>query len=125
MAYAATVTVTRKGSEVVVTIAETEGAAASEATIELGFTKGVILRQLADKTAGSASTLDPILGTASNPSGNTVVIENDTAADPIDNSWSGGGVTFHTSTGKLYHRSVPDSGSDNTIATEYHIKVGW
>ena len=124
MAYAGAVTVTRKGSEVTVEVAETEGAAASEATIEIGFTKGRLLRQMVAKTSGSATTYDPILGIASNPSGNNVVVENDTAGGVIDNSWTGG-VPFNTPTGILYHRSVPDAGTDNTTAVVYLILVGW
>jgi len=121
---AATVTVTRKGAEVVVQIAGTSIASTTEATIPLGFTKGRVLRQVCVKTAGSATTLDPILGTATNPSGSSVVLENDTAAATVDNQPSPP-VTFYTSTGILYHRSVPDTGSDNSVTTEYHILVGW
>ena len=124
MAYAATVDPNRQGTEITVTITEVEGAAASEATIQLGITKGRILRQLVSKTSGSATTYDPILGIASNPSGNNVVVENDTAAAVIDNSWTGG-VPFNTPTGILYHRSVPNAGSDNTTSVVYYILVGW
>ncbi len=124
MAYAGAVTVTRQGVEIVVKIAETEGAAASEAVIPLGVSKGRILRQMVAKTSGSAATYDPILGIASNPSGNDVVVENDTAAATIDNSWTSG-VPFEAPTGILYHRSVPNTGSDNTTAVVYLILVGW
>ncbi len=124
MAYSGVVTVTRQGSEVTVNIAETEGAAASEAGMEIGFTKGRILRQMVAKTSGSATTYDPILGISSNPSGNDVVVENDTAAAVIDNSWVGG-VPFNTPTGILYHQSTPDTGSDNVTGVVYLILVGW
>ena len=121
---ASTATVTRKGTEVVVSITGTSIAAATEATINLGFTKGRIMRQVCVKTAGAGSTVDPIIGTAANPSGATVVMQNDTAAASIDNQVTGG-VPFYTSTGILYHRSVPDSASDNSITSEYLILVGW
>jgi len=123
MAYANTVTVTRKNREVVVTITETECAAGSEADpIDLGFSRGRILRQACVKTAGSAATVDPIIGTATNPSGASVVLENDTAAATVDNQITGG-ATFNGSV--LYHRSNPASATDNSITTTYHILVGW
>jgi hypothetical protein len=121
---ASTATVLRKGSEVVVSITGTSIAAATEATITLGFTKGRIMRQVCVKTAGSGSTVDPIIGTATNPSGATVVMENGTAAASIDNQVTGG-VPFYAPGGILYHRSVPDSASDNSITSEYLILVGW
>ena len=81
---ASTATVTRKGNEVVVSITGTSIAAATEATIPLGFTKGRILRQGCVKTAGSGSTVDPIIGTATNPSGAAVVMESGTPAAAVD-----------------------------------------
>ena len=126
MAYASVVTVIRKGREVVVTIAETEAAAASEADpIELGFVRGRIIRQVCVLTSGTATTVDPIIGTTTDPSGAAVVLENATAAATVDNQITGG-ATFNSSTGILYHRSVVDGASaDNVIATTYHILVGW
>lgn len=129
MAYSGTVTVTvgvdaRGRTLYEVSIAELEGAAASEATIEGVPTFGRVIRQVLAQSAGSASTFDPILGTATNPSGANVVVENDTAAaSPIDNSTQTG--TYYSSTGTLYHRSVPDSGTDNTVTVKYHIIEGW
>jgi len=74
-------------------------------------------------TSGTASTVDPIVGIATNPAGFNVVIENGTAAATIDNSYAGG-ITF-SSSGSLFQRSKPDAGSDNAITTVYHIAVGW
>jgi hypothetical protein len=52
MAYSATVTITHAGGrDYLVTISETEAAAASEATITGLPKKGLLLAQLADKTA--------------------------------------------------------------------------
>ena len=124
MAYAAAVTVTRRGGEIRVTISETEAAATSEASIDLGVQSFRVHRQICQLTAGSASTVDPILGNATAPSGANVVIENDTAAATCDNAITGG-VTGYSSTGTLYHRSNVDSAADSTVVSIYHVTVGW
>jgi len=124
MAYAASVTVTRRGGEIRVTISETEAASTSEATIDLGVQKFRIHRQICQLTAGSGSTVDPILGNATAPSGANIILENDTAAATADNAITGG-VTGYSSNGTLYHRSQVDSATDNTVVSVYHITVGW
>lgn len=135
MAYASTVTIVptitagnaaivlRPGTWIRVRIAETECANSSEATIPLlGPFFGRIHAQRCDKTAGAGATVDPILGTATAPSGVEIVAENGTPADPVNNA-PVGGVPFYTADGNLYHRSQPASGTDNTITTEYIIEV--
>jgi len=117
------VQVTRKGSEIVVVISETNVAAATEVEIPLGITRGRLLRVIADKTAGSASTLASLLGIATNPAGSNIVFEA-TAAATVD-SQIVGGATFSTSGGSLFYRAKPDSGSDNSVTTILHILVGW
>jgi len=117
-------TVTRKGNEIVVQITETSASSSTEETIDLGVTKGRVLRQMCVKTSGSASTVDPILARTSGGTGVNVVMENGTAAATVDNQVTGG-VPFYSSTGKLYHKSSPDTGSDNAISAEYLIVVGW
>lgn len=124
MAYAASVTVTRRGGEILVTISETEAASTSEASIDLGVQKFRVYRQICQLTSGTATTVDPILGNATNPSGINVILENDTAAATADNSITGG-VTGYVSNGTLYHRSQVDAGTDNSVSTQYHIVVGW
>lgn len=124
MAYAASVTVTRRGGEIRVTISETEAASTSEATIDLGVQKFRIHRQICTLSSGSATTVDPILGNATAPSGANVILENDTAAATCDNSVTGG-VTGYSSNGTLYHRSQVDSASDSTVVSIYHVTVGW
>ena len=124
MAYAASVTVTRRGGEILVTISETEAASASEASIDLGVQKFRVHRQICQLTSGTGTTVDPILGNATSPSGISVILENDTAAATADNSITGG-VTGYVSNGTLYHRSQVDAGTDNSVSTEYHIVVGW
>ena len=124
MAYAAAVTVTRRGGEIRVTISETEAASTSEATIDLGVQKFRVHRQICQITTGSGSTVDPILGNATAPSGANIILENDTAAATADNAITGG-VTGYSSNGTLYHRSQVDSATDNTVVSVYHITVGW
>jgi hypothetical protein len=124
MAYAAAVTVTRRGGEIRVTISETEAASTSEATIDLGVQKFRVHRQICQITGGSGSTVDPILGNATAPSGANIILENDTAAATADNAITGG-VTGYSSNGTLYHRSQVDSATDNTVVSVYHITVGW
>ena len=124
MAYAASVTVTRRGGEIRVTISETEAASTSEASIDLGVQKFRVHRQICTLSSGSATTVDPILGNATAPSGANVILENDTAAATADNAITGG-VTGYSSNGTLYHRSQVDSATDNTVVSIYHITVGW
>ena len=123
MAYAAAVSVSNLGNVYVVTIAETECAATSEATISLGFPLGRVLKQACSKASGTAATVNPLLGTTANPANNSIVIENTTAAQPVANVVSGGGMPF-VSNGTLYHRSKPNAGTDNTIETVYIILSG-
>jgi len=122
MAYAAVITLTRKGNDYLVQIAETEAGGATEATITGIPVRGRVLRQQATLTAGSGSTIDPILGNATNPAAATasLVVENATAAATIDNM-SDPAVPYVSATGTLYHRSVCDSGSDNSVTTLYYI----
>lgn len=124
MAYAAVVTVTRRGSEILVEIAETDCEATSEATVTLAVNKFKIHRQMCELDSGTGTTIDPIIGNAANPSGIAVLLSNDTAAEAVDNSLTGGICCFDAD-GVLYHRSQPDAGTDNTVTTLYLLTVGW
>ena len=125
MAYSGTPSITRLGADrYVVTISETEAGAATEATIAGLPRYGRILRCKANLDSGSGSTIDPILGTASNPSGVNVVLENGTAAATVDLA-PDPGATYYSAAGALYYRSVCDSGSDNAVSVEIHIAAGW
>tara|TARA_R100001082_G_scaffold77228_1_gene45074 strand:+ start:1730 stop:2110 length:381 start_codon:yes stop_codon:yes gene_type:complete len=126
MAYAASITITELGGrDLLVQISETEAAAASEATITGLPTKGLVISQLADLTAGSATTIDPRLTTAS---GSTLsvqtVVENGTAAATVSNL-ADPAVPYYSATGTLYHKSVVSGSSDNSVTTVYIIKAGW
>jgi len=132
MAYAAVVTITKQGGhDYLVQITETEAGAATEATISGMPLRGRILRQQATKTAGSAATIDPVLGNAANPTAAaaSVIVENDTAAATIDNV-SDPAIPYFTTDGNLYHRSVCNTGSDNSVTTIYYVSAsnpatGW
>ena len=126
MAYAAAVTVTHLGGrDYSVTISETDAATGSEATIEGLPKKGRVLSQLADKTAGAATTIDPILTTASGSTLSTqVVMENATAAATISNL-ADPSVPYYSASGTLYHKSNVDSGTNSSVTTVYLIQAGW
>jgi|TARA_R100000479_G_C6315016_1_gene175475 hypothetical protein len=124
MAFTATVSHIG-GRDILVTISETNVGASSEATITGLPKKGILLSQLADKTAGSASTIDPRVTTASGSTLATqTVIENDTAAASISNLASPP-IPYYSADGKLYVKSGADSGSDNSITTVLLIRAGW
>ena len=126
MAYDGTAVVTHLGGpDYLVTITETEAAAGSIATIAGLPKKGRVISQLADKTSGSAATIDPKLTTASGSTLATqTVVENGTAAASISNL-ADPAVPYYSSTGTLYHQSVVASASDNSVTTVYIIKAGW
>jgi len=128
MAYSGTATVVKRvingRAHFRVSIPETEAGAATEATISGVPVFGKVVRQIVVHDSGSGSTVDPILGQATNPSGASVVVENDTAAATVDNT-PADGATYYSPAGILYHRSVCDSGSDNSVTVRYHIVEGW
>lgn len=83
------------------------------------------MQQAADKTAGSAATIDPKLTTASGSSlAIETVIENGTAAASVYNQMSPP-VEYYSATGELFHQSVVASAADNSVTTVYKIKAGW
>lgn len=123
MAYAATVTLTRKGNDYVVTISETEAAAGSEATITGLPIKGRVQRQICSLTAGTATTVDPKLTLTSGGTGVNIVVENGTAGANIDNV-SDPAIPFANTGPSMYHKSVVDADTDNSVTTVYYITGG-
>ncbi len=128
MAYANTVTVLKKGAEVLVTITETEAGATSEPdAIDLGYVRMRLIKQECHLTAGTGTTVDPILGKATDPANATnadkIIASNGTAAANIYNQ-PATPVTMDI-TGVVYHRSQVDAAADNSITTTYHFLVGW
>jgi len=136
MAYSSTVTITRKGNMYRVVIDETDTENTSEATIEIGLQVGTVVSSGVDFVSGSAANATYLLGTTSNPNLGTEMVCAGTRVDSGDEiriSGSGGvgsanndyPAAFYSADGKLYHRSVPASGTDNVFKTEYLIKAGW
>ena len=123
MAYAFSTSIDQLGNQLVVTIAESDCGSTDEATIALDFSRGRVIKQACSKTSGTATTVNPVLGTAAAPAGNTIIIANDTADDPVANVVQGG-MPFITN-GTLYHRSQPDAGADNVVESIYYIVKDW
>jgi hypothetical protein len=134
MAFASTVTVTQLdpvGKEYlhnfIVDIAETGATATDESVITGLPSQGRIIRQICIHTAGTATTVDPVLGSATNPAGagKDLIMENATAAATVDNMPSPA-IPYYSSTGTLYHRSVSNGAStDNSHTVRYFIRAGW
>jgi hypothetical protein len=129
MAYAAAVTVAVEvisgRRHYLVTIAETEAAAASEFTVPNLPQRGKIMSYKAKRTAGTGTTVDPIIGRSATPTTATLdaIWENGTAAGNID---SFPGVQYYSSTGTIYGRSTPNNAAaDHTITTQILIVEGW
>lgn len=135
MAYASTVTVEHIAGgypERVfrVTIAETDCGSASEASFTLSSAGGVhpvrvaqMYRVQAAKASGSATTLQPRLGSAAAATGVQVQYLA-TAAASVDDQPAAPVVIYGSATGTFYHRAQPDTGSNNAVTTVYIIEEG-
>jgi len=126
MAYAqSTPTITRgAGGEFLVEYTETDVQAASEATVESLPTFGRIVMYKATKTAGSAATIAPEGGTSAawTDSTQAEIMSGPTAAAFIHETQT---LFYYTSTGTLYFRATPNTGSDNAVSTQIAILEGW
>jgi hypothetical protein len=131
MAYAAVVTVVDNGSqEQVVTITETDGAAASEVEVVDSVTgRGLragsrLERVIATRSAGTAATRQPRLAVAAAATAIEIrYLATATAvATTIDDALR---TVFPIALGgsKLYHRSIPDAGADNAMVTTYILST--
>jgi hypothetical protein len=108
-----------------VTLTETEAAAGSEATITGLPVKGTILSYKATLTAGTGTTIDPVIGRAAafTVSTQNHIASNDAAAAHVHNQDP---VRYYSSTGTLYIRSTPNNATaDHSITTEILIADGW
>jgi hypothetical protein len=125
MAYSATATLTHIGGrDYKLVISETEAGAATEATINGLPTKGRVTNQMCTKASGSAATVAPILVTTAGSSAAVYTVCQATAAADQSNSFSPE-QKYEAETGTLYHRTVCNAGSDNTVITVYFIQAGW
>lgn len=111
-----------------VTIAQTNTTATEEVTLAGLPSTGRVIRQVTCLIAGSGTTVDPIIGTITDPGAAAnavqVVLENDTAAASTDNQ-PVGGACYHTLDGTLFYRSVMDAAADNTVDVHLLIRSGW
>lgn len=135
MAYASTVTVKQQRSGCfILTITETEAAAASEVEIDpddpAGDSSqpaipktGRVLARTCSLTAGTGTTVDPVLGQITNPANSAWRMENNTAAVRT-HEVNVTPIPYHLS-GSFFHRSVVDAAADNSITTVYYIVAGW
>jgi hypothetical protein len=123
-----TTTVVRRGNVFRCIIVETLIRDTSEATITgvngLKASIGRIFRQAGVLIVGTGTTIDPILGRTTNPTGLAVIVENGTPAGTIDNA--GEAPYFATEVDAdgptLYHRSNVNSVvADHSVTTEYII----
>lgn len=130
MAYASTITVEQAGTGLyVVTISETDAAAASETEIDLAAEGlppiGAIVARRCAVESGAGSTVQPVLGDATDPENAAAwLFSTDTAANPVHQQ-PAAPITYGTGVSSLFHRSKVDSGTNNTITTVYHLKRGW
>lgn len=130
MAYAAVVSVEPVGDgEYYVIINETDCGPTDEAVAYLLPNHGTVLRQVCQLISGTAVSVDPIAGWATNPGGINVIVQVDAPAIAPDFVDIEGAATYYNEadTGQLtlYHRSRPNAGADNVIQTRYHIQAGW
>jgi len=123
MAYAAVVTVTTVGGDTIVEIAESDVAAGDEATIAGVPSTGRILRQTCVLTAGTGTTVNPVLAISAGGTGVNIIVSNATPAATVDNADPT--VAWHGGSGTIYHQSNVDAGADNVISTRYLIEAGW
>lgn len=124
MSYSNVITVDNLGSgDYAVTITETDAVAGSEAVITGLPVKASLLKQICVVTGGAGTTVDPIIGSQTNPSGPNIIAENDTAAGAV-NSIAAPAIPFATVTGTLYHRSNVDAGP-STVISRYLFRGSW
>lgn len=132
MAYASTITVTEMQAASfagwLLEISETDAAASSEVEIVLADyglpAFGRVITQAGQLTSGSGATIDPVLGSATDPATAIWKVENDTAAAQIHNV-PATGIPYGTEITSLFHRSAVNTGTDNAITSRYYILKGW
>jgi hypothetical protein len=112
----------------VIDIAET--AVAAGTVVTLGDSQdekvprvGRIMRIVCVLQSGSGATVEPVLSAESGVFDGAQVAVTATAAATVDDVQIDG-VPYAAPDGLLYHRSTPDSASDNVVATRYIIQQG-
>lgn len=121
MAYTATVSSEERRISgrryLIVTVTETEAAAASEYEVTgWPFPIATLVSFKATLTAGTGTTINPSMGKSTGWTANTqdhIGTQTTTAAHIDDDSH----VTFHNGSKSLYVKSGVDAGADNSIST--------
>jgi len=127
MAYASAVAVAADGVNVVVTITETDADATAEVAVQLPFLSGRILKVTGALSAGTGTTIRPVIGVVTNPAGidaDTILSIDAASAAASINAVTDPPPPWATADGILYHRSRVDAGADNAITTVYYIQRG-
>lgn len=127
MAYAAAITTAIDGVNAIVTVSETEAATSSEASVQLPFLSGRILKVVSELTAGTGTSVRPVIGTSTDPASSaadTIVSIAAASAAAAINAVTDPPTPFTSSDGLLYHRARVDAGADNSITTTYFIQRG-
>ena len=76
-------------------------------------------------TAGTGTTVQPVLGNATDPdNGAAWLFSTDAAANPVHQQ-NAVPITYGTGVSSFFHRSKVNAGADNTVTTVYHFRRGW
>jgi len=134
MAYTATTTVAQERPSYVISLGETEAGAATEATIttaaqpqrgtNIAPTHGRIVRIAFDLGAGTGTTMDPAIGSATSPAtvnGDQIWLNGAAAAKA--NIFFDPPRPYYAPSG-LFWRSVCDAGADNVTTIKIYIEAG-
>jgi hypothetical protein len=132
MAYASTITVTEMQAASfagwLLEISETDAAASSEVEIVLADyglpAFGRVITQAGKLTSGSGANIDPILGSATDPSTAIWRVENATPHAHVHNV-PATGIPYGNEITSFFHRSGVNTGTDNAITSRYYILKGW
>ena len=123
MAY--TVTITQDAGSILAHIAGTAIAATTEATIDLGIERVTFLRMEARLVSGTGATIDPVLGSETDPATARNIATNGAAAAAIDFTPSTGAAAVQAPAGKLYYRDVVNAAADNVTEAWLYFRRGW
>ncbi len=129
MAYSGLISYDNLGDgDWLITVTELEGGVATEAeTIILpwGGRKCRVHRVKTSKSAGASTTLQPTLGSATDPVANDAVELQLTAAAEPDEQFLVPIKVLANADGELFHRLLPDAAADNDVVTEYRLSEDW
>lgn len=132
MAHVVVITAKMATSGCEITITETGASSTSEVELTIALlgkplpVKGRIVRVISKRSAGTGTTIQPTIGTVTNPSGTTIRYEaTATAVATTIDDQPTAPPTYRLVGSSLFHRLRPDAGADNDAVTVYHILPGW